>query len=309
MGMVDYQRQTLKLEALTQEQRRAEIARFAQRIRVFHYTTEAESLAPHGGGLSVKMVLRGAESFVVGAGTVRLRAGEALLMPPGVEYGSEISEPTESFSAFFPPSLCLDLVGGALGGALESAPVRSLSRQAPIPIAADACLRQALRRAHRALEAQDEVRAEELLQEAAQALLLTALDLARAGQRLDLQRAAQRRELLRRLQRARAFLHDNTSRPVFLDELARASQLSRFHLLRRFREAFGCTPAQYQAGLRLQRARILLEAREVPIFDVAREVGYVSHSAFARAWKRRFGTSPSDVLRSDSRGAPRNPPD
>lgn len=296
MGPVEYIRQSLKLEALPTEQRQREILKFSRCIRVFHYSCGAEQLAPHGGGLSVKMVLRGAETFTLGARRVRLLPGEALLMPPDVEYGSEIARPTETFSAFFPPALCLQLAQGARGDALEPAEAGALSRNPPLAIAADAHLRGLLDAARRHLQASDWARGEEVLQETAAHLVLTAGELRGAEEKLTLLRETARRELLRRLQRARAYLHDHPDQQVPLDRLAEACQVSRFHLLRCFRDAFGCTPAQYQAELRMQRAARLL--RHNPVAEVARMLGYRSPSAFTRAWKRRHGQAPTDSLRT-----------
>ncbi len=295
MGMIDYHRHTLQLEALPPAQRMLEIERFSHRVRVFHYTTDCEHLAPHGGGLSLKMVVRGSETFIIGRQRVRISSGEALLMTPSVEYASEITQTTESFSVFFPPRFCLQL-GAAVrwptDGGLERYPNEVLLPVTPQPIAADSALRIILRVAREHLEHGLHERAEELLQEAALRLRLTASELQQAEERLALMRPIQRRELLRRLHRARAHLHDNLDHQVDLDRLAEVSHVSRFHLLRSFRKAFGQTPAQYQAELRLQRAASLLEQNQQSIADVAQAVGYRSHSAFSRAWKRRFGSTP-----------------
>lgn len=293
MGLVDYKRCTLKLESLSAEQRCLEIQQFAEQIRVFHYATRAERLAPHGGGLSVKMVVRGCESFTWGASRTRLRRGDVLLMPPGFEYGSEIAEPTETFSAFFPHRLGLQLTGEARGDPFQPTAARSLYSLAPMPIAADAQVRGLLRTARMQLETQQQERAEELLQHAAERLLLTLSELALAEERMGRMRAPQRRELLMRLQRARAYLHDHTGGQVGLDRLAEISQVSRFHLLRSFQRAFGKTPAQYHQELRLQRAATLIKASRLSISDIAQATGYATHSAFSRAWKRRFGHPPS----------------
>jgi AraC-like DNA-binding protein len=293
MGVIDYNRRTLKLESLSAEQRSLEIQQFSRQIRVFHYATRGERIEPHGGGLSVKMVVSGAEWFMWGTNRMRLRVGEVLLMPPGVEYGSEIAEPTETFSAFFPPRLGLRLVGEARGDAFTEVEARSFSSAEPMPIAADAQVRGMMREARLNLEAHQHDRAEELLQHAAERLLLTTHEMNLAEERLGRIRAPQRRELLKRLQRARAYLHDHTGGQVGLDRLAEVSQLSRFHLLRSFQQAFGKTPAQYHHELRLQRAAQLLKGNQLSVSDVARASGYTTHSAFSRAWKRRFGHSPS----------------
>ena len=143
------------------------------------------------------------------------------------------------------------------------------------------------------LELQAYERAEELLQEVALRLLFTTVELQNAEERLVVAHKSQRRELLRRLQRARAYIHDNIVRQVDLECLTEVCHLSRFHLLRSFRQAFGFTPAQYHAELRLRRAALLLKNDQLPVSAVALAVGFRNHSAYSRAWKRRYGYAPS----------------
>lgn len=293
MGPIDYHRHSLKLESLPADEREREIRQFDRRIRVFHYGTVHEQLAPHGGGLSIKLVQRGRERFHLKAGPVDLAAGEALLMPADTHYGSEIAEPTDTFSVFFPTRFCRELLNGALAAPLQPPRDSGVDRLPPIPLPADAPMRARLQAVGWALQADDGVRAEELLQEAALRLVLDERELQRAAAGLAAQRPAVRHELLRRLQRVRSFLQGNLAQEVTLARLAEVAGLSRFHLLRVFRDAFGCTPAQYHARLRLDAARTRLQTADEPVASVARSFGYRSPSAFTRAWRRQFGTLPS----------------
>ena len=63
----------------------------------------------------------------------------------------------------------------------------------------------------------------------------------RVAERLPATKASTRRLLAGRLERARQLIEDSPGEPT-LGELARASALSKFHLLRLFKAAFGCTP-------------------------------------------------------------------
>ena len=74
--------------------------------------------------------------------------------------------------------------------------------------------------------------------------------------------------------------------------LARVLAMSDSSFARHFRAGAGTTPARALATLRLERARTLLERGE-RVLDVALEVGFGSGSALARAWRRRFGTTPA----------------
>lgn len=84
----------------------------------------------------------------------------------------------------------------------------------------------------------------------------------------------------------------NLTRRLTLDTLAeRAGQSTRtFH--RRFTAEAGCTPAAFVERLRLDRARVLLEAGR-PAKRVAAETGFGSLDRLGRAFQRTFALSPS----------------
>ena len=78
--------------------------------------------------------------------------------------------------------------------------------------------------------------------------------------------------------------------------LARALAMSASSFARHFRAGAGTTPARSLASIRMEEARVLL-TRGDRILDVALATGFGSGSAFARAFRRRFGTSPTGRAR------------
>ena len=78
-----------------------------------------------------------------------------------------------------------------------------------------------------------------------------------------------------------------------VEEMAAFVHLSPRQFTRRFVAATGTTPGQFGLQMRLDHARSLLEAHETEIGTIARQCGFRSHEAFDRAFRRRFGTSPS----------------
>jgi AraC-like DNA-binding protein len=93
------------------------------------------------------------------------------------------------------------------------------------------------------------------------------------------------------VRRARDILHARFAEQVSLQELADATGLSQFHLLRVFGRSLGLPPHQYQTHLRLARARALLRAGE-PSSQVAAAVGFADQSHFVRAFRRAHGLTP-----------------
>jgi transcriptional regulator GlxA family with amidase domain len=74
--------------------------------------------------------------------------------------------------------------------------------------------------------------------------------------------------------------------------LARALGLSPRRLETLFRAGLGTTPGQHALDLRLQAARRMLTDTRHPVQEVALRTGFSSPAVFARAFRRRFGTSP-----------------
>jgi AraC-like DNA-binding protein len=88
-----------------------------------------------------------------------------------------------------------------------------------------------------------------------------------------------------------------------LSALARVACLSPNHFLRLFSEAFGETPHRYLQRRRLDEAARRLREGQEPVVQVALAVGFNNASAFSRAFRRRFGRSPT-AERGKSRESP-----
>ncbi len=78
-----------------------------------------------------------------------------------------------------------------------------------------------------------------------------------------------------------------------LAALSAKASLSPFHLQRLFKAAVGETPKAYSLRLRLERGAFRLVAHDSKLIDIALECGFDNHETFSRAFRRRFGKSPS----------------
>ncbi len=77
-----------------------------------------------------------------------------------------------------------------------------------------------------------------------------------------------------------------------LADLARQAGMSRFHLLRLFRQVTGQTPHQFLLRLRMHRAALSLRNGDHGIATIAFEAGFGDLSTFNRQFRRVFGTTP-----------------
>ncbi len=116
----------------------------------------------------------------------------------------------------------------------------------------------------------------------------------RMAARIPAVKPSTRRLLAARVQRARELIEDSAEEPS-LDQLSRASALSKFHLLRLFKAAYGCTPSAYAGRRRMEGARGLLRATSMTVTEIGQALGYESASAFIRAFRRHFGVTPAAI--------------
>jgi transcriptional regulator GlxA family with amidase domain len=79
-----------------------------------------------------------------------------------------------------------------------------------------------------------------------------------------------------------------------IEAIAEHANLSPRHFTRKFKFAFGITPAEFVEELRLDEARWLLVNGDDAVEKVANDVGYSNDDTFRRAFTRRFGVVPSD---------------
>jgi AraC-like DNA-binding protein len=100
-------------------------------------------------------------------------------------------------------------------------------------------------------------------------------------------------DVFRRLVLVRDWLRANPGAAPAQDELARRAGLSRFHFLRRWKEAFGVTPHEDLTRVRIAHAKALLSGDRASVTDVCLEVGYTSLGSFSTLFAERVGCPPS----------------
>jgi len=95
--------------------------------------------------------------------------------------------------------------------------------------------------------------------------------------------------------RAVQLMRENIERPLPLVNLARSLSCQSRTLDRRFRAALGAPPGTVYRHLRLTEARKMLEGTFMSISEIAVRCGYESPAALARAIRRRYGQTPSNL--------------
>jgi transcriptional regulator GlxA family with amidase domain len=91
-----------------------------------------------------------------------------------------------------------------------------------------------------------------------------------------------------------------------LRDLAAQVGVSETTLSHRFKQAMGEPPHAYITGLRMKRARNLLEKTSLPLGEIARQVGYRYQAHFSVAFRLAHGTSPLTYRSRSLRNARRS---
>src|SRR5262245_55019007 len=102
---------------------------------------------------------------------------------------------------------------------------------------------------------------------------------------------------LYKLCQARDLIRDRLEEELTLADLSLEADLSAWHFLRAFREAFGETPHAFLTRLRLERAKQLLTLSGRSVTEICFDVGFSSLGSFSTLFRRQVGLSPAEFRR------------
>ncbi|WP_231755965.1 MULTISPECIES: AraC family transcriptional regulator [unclassified Burkholderia] len=91
--------------------------------------------------------------------------------------------------------------------------------------------------------------------------------------------------------RAKDYLIEYADGDVSIEELARLTNLSRFHLMRSFKKTFGILLHRFHLQCKLHKAKYLLRTG-TSVADAALSAGFFDQSHFTRNFKRMYGVTP-----------------
>ncbi len=91
-------------------------------------------------------------------------------------------------------------------------------------------------------------------------------------------------------------LKNKYANPPSLMELAATFGINVTHIISAFHKSYGITPYQFVKERKLKEAKKLLAKSNISISEVAYDVGYSTPGSFTRAYKKYFGTSPSEIF-------------
>ena len=95
-----------------------------------------------------------------------------------------------------------------------------------------------------------------------------------------------------RVQAMLRYMDENLAEDLDIDALAETFYVSKYHMMRQFREETGLTIYHYLTQRRLLHARDLIE-RGIRATEACYRSGFRSYSSFTRSYAKHFGTTPT----------------
>lgn len=222
----------------------------------------------------------GGQISASGRGQVEAGAGQLITVNPGeVHDGSPIGRTPRSWHMLYlTPALLTDSVSDLVSSTSDL--------EFELPVFADQDVHHHLTALHRRFDNGPEDLPADALREVL--VLIVGKTLLRSRETAPALPAS--------LARVRQRLDEDPTTLADLSDLAREAGLSRFQLIRTFRQYTGLTPHAYRMQSRANLSRRLLMDGLAPA-EVAAACGYVDQSHMHREFRRRFGLTPG-VYRS-----------
>jgi AraC-like DNA-binding protein len=273
-------------------------SRFKRSNVIFNTQAQAGGCDAHVGCLSIKTIVSGEEWYGIGKRNIAVRPGQFLILNDEQAYSCRV-EMAQVLSIFFRKEFASSVFHDCKTKeeALLDNPFHS-NTGAPEFFqtlhAISASLQLKLTALVSTLERDgfnaDEV-SEHLLYLLQELIHVHAMEARQVKQVAALKPGTQK-EIYKRLCLAKDILHSSFADNLDLESIASAACLSVPQLIRQFKLVFHSTPHQYLVALRLQFAAQQLKQTEEQISTITWRSGFEDSSAFCRAFKNVYGTSP-----------------
>jgi len=97
----------------------------------------------------------------------------------------------------------------------------------------------------------------------------------------------------KRLNAGRDYIADNYQKPLILSDIAKYSNMSPYHFLRVFKDAYGETPNEFLIRLRVEQAKKMLITGNFSVSEICEKVGYSSLGSFSSLFLKQVGVAPT----------------
>ncbi|WP_417359239.1 helix-turn-helix domain-containing protein [Galbibacter sp.] len=101
-------------------------------------------------------------------------------------------------------------------------------------------------------------------------------------------------KLLKKLYNVRQLMLSNLDRNLSIREISREMAINEYLLKKEFKRVFGYSINEFYAKEKMSKAKELLKSTQLPIYEIAGEIGYKNATHFSAAFKRFYGDTPKN---------------
>jgi AraC-like DNA-binding protein len=100
------------------------------------------------------------------------------------------------------------------------------------------------------------------------------------------------------IERVRFYLLENYMNKIRVNDLCEAADISRQKLFYHFKKRYGKGIKSFLREIKMNKAKELLITSNLPVYKIAKAVGYNHFGYFCREFKKNFGITPSEMRKN-----------
>jgi len=251
--------------------------------------------------LSLKYTISGYEKYYINNNQYKVESGKFIITPPDLTINAKFSNPTPV------ESLCIqlsnDLINAAFNDLIFSNDLSENMRAINLvhdlnvyqSIEANTTVKSTVNSIIQHFNSPEIIA--EKLQLWAKEVCNIQLQLNTKLVRIERIKKSTKSEIFHRIEKAKNFVELNFKDEINLDLIAENSALTKFDLIRYFKQIYQQTPYQYLMQLRLLRAKELIFENKYALETIALKLNFADLPSFSKAFKNHFGISPSKIAR------------
>jgi AraC-like DNA-binding protein len=98
----------------------------------------------------------------------------------------------------------------------------------------------------------------------------------------------------RKIKEAKLIIIERMDQLIYSEKIAEKIGMGYSLFRKEFKRYTGFSPVQYQIQLRIQKSKTLLSTTNLPVKEIAHQLGFESNNYFSRVFKQKSGISPVD---------------
>lgn len=94
--------------------------------------------------------------------------------------------------------------------------------------------------------------------------------------------------------KAKAYMEENYNKDISLDDVSRIVDISPYYFSKLFKEETGENFIEYLTNIRIEKAKKLLQNKDISIKNICADTGYSDPNYFSRIFKKQVGLTPTE---------------